>query len=146
MINPPTPFPLVPTIPAGSGRIALRAQGRTAAFSELSAAYPLKLLSPRTTQDKVAVVYVLTYGGGLVGGDQLKLCVNVEDEAVLVLLSQVSRRHSDSHVNFSDSNRRGPQKYSRLDQDNALRMCLVLKVLQQSLYSPKSRPKYSVSM
>ena len=92
MINPPTPFSLVPKIPAGSGRIALRAQGRTVAFSELSAAYPLKLLSPRTIQDKVAVAYVLTYGGGLVGGDQLKLRVDVEDEAVLVLLSQVSRR------------------------------------------------------
>ena len=129
MINPPTPFSLVPKIPAGSGRIALRAQGRTVAFSELSAAYPLKLLSPRTIQDKVAVAYVLTYGGGLVGGDQLQLRVDVGDEAVLVLLSQVSWRQSYSHVNVIDRVCRGPQKYSRLEQDNALRMCLVLKPL-----------------
>ncbi|KAK2461665.1 hypothetical protein APHAL10511_006128 [Amanita phalloides] len=85
-------FSVVPKIQAGTGRIALGAQGRSVAFSELSSAYPLKLLSPRTVQDKVAVVYVLTYGGGLVGGDQLKLRVNVEDEAVLAILSQGSTK------------------------------------------------------
>ena len=78
-----------PNIQAGSGRIVLGGQGRHVAFSELSSAYPLKLLSPRIVQNKVAVVYVLTYGGGLVGGDQLQLCVDVQDDAVLVLLSQV---------------------------------------------------------
>lgn len=146
MINPPTPFSLVPKIPAGSGRIALRAQGRTVAFSELSAAYPLKLLSPRTIQDKVAVAYVLTYGGGLVGGDQLKLRVDVEDEAVLVLLSQVSRRrHILTSTLLTVPNCRGPQKYSRLDQGSALRMCLV-QTLRQSLYPPQTRPKYSLLM
>lgn len=146
MINPPTPFSLVPKILAGSGRIALRAQGRTVAFSELSAAYPLKLLSPRTIQDKVAVAYVLTYGGGLVGGDQLKLRVDVEDEAVLVLLSQVSRRrHILTSTLLRVPNCRGPQKYSRLDQGSALRMCLVL-TLRQSRYPPKTRPKYSLLM
>lgn len=91
MVEPHTPPSLVPKIHAGSGRIALRAQGRSVAFSELSAAYPLKLLSPRAIQDNVAIVYVLTYGGGLVGGDQLKLNVSIEaHEAVLVILSQVS--------------------------------------------------------
>ena len=89
MLVPSNPSALVPKIQAGSGRIALGAQGQTVAFSELSSAYPLKLLSPRISQDRVAVVYVLTYGGGLVGGDQLKLHVDVEDKTILVLLSQV---------------------------------------------------------
>jgi urease accessory protein len=110
MIDPPTPFSLVPKIQAGSGRIALRAQGRSVAFSELSAAYPLKLLSPRTIHDKVAVVYVLTYGGGLVGGDQLKLCVNTEGEVVLVLLSQVSRHHILTSVLLTESRTTGFHK------------------------------------
>ncbi|KAF8349774.1 UreD urease accessory protein-domain-containing protein [Amanita rubescens] len=93
MIEPHFPPSQVPKIQAGNGRIALCAQGRSVAFSELSAAYPLKLLSPRAIQDNVAIVYVLTYGGGLVGGDQLKLHVNIEaHEAVLVLLSQGSTK------------------------------------------------------
>ncbi|KAF8634395.1 hypothetical protein AX15_000851 [Amanita polypyramis BW_CC] len=87
--NPSSP---VPKIQAGSGRIVLGAQGHTVAFSELSSAYPLKLLAPRIVQDTVAVVYVLTYGGGLVGGDQLKLCADVDDEATLVVLSQGSTK------------------------------------------------------
>lgn len=81
--------PLIPTIDAGGGRIILRSHGSNVAFSELSATYPLKLLSPRTTQDGVAIVYVLSYGGGLVGGDNLQLFVDVGPGGVLVLLSQV---------------------------------------------------------
>jgi urease accessory protein UreH len=38
------------------------------------------------------VVYMMTYGGGLVGGDHISLSVNIEHGARLVLLSQV--RHS----------------------------------------------------
>ena len=74
---------------AGSGRIALQAHGKEAAFAELSCTYPLKLLSPRTPQDGVAVVYMLTYGGGLVGGDRIALSVDVGARTTLMLLSQV---------------------------------------------------------
>lgn len=77
---------------AGSGRITVGNRGRDVALSELSSAYPLKLLSPRAVQSKVAVVYVLTYGGGLVGGDQLKLQADLEYETVLALLSQGSTK------------------------------------------------------
>lgn len=92
MFETGNPLPPVPKIQSGSGRIVLGAQGRGVAFSDLSCAYPLKLLSPRTFQDRVAVVYVLTYGGGLVGGDRLKLSVDVKDKTVLVLLSQGSTK------------------------------------------------------
>ncbi|KAF5385409.1 hypothetical protein D9757_005389 [Collybiopsis confluens] len=56
-------------IHAGGGRITLSCHGGKIWFSELSATYPLKLLSPNVTSDGVGVVYALTYGGGLVGGD-----------------------------------------------------------------------------
>lgn len=74
---------------AGNGRIVLGTHGMDAVFSELYAAYPLKLLSPRITEERVAVVYFLTYGGGLVGGDRVGLTVDVRDGAILVMLSQV---------------------------------------------------------
>jgi urease accessory protein len=88
-MQPPTPNPIT-QIETGSGRIVLRAHGSTAVFTELSYTYPLKLLSPRIDQEKLAVVYVLTYGGGLVGGDIVRLTVDVGPSALLVVLSQVS--------------------------------------------------------
>ncbi|KAF9076154.1 UreD-domain-containing protein [Rhodocollybia butyracea] len=78
-------------IPSGGGRIALSTHGGKAWFSELSATYPLKLLSPRISDD-VAIVYALTYGGGLVAGDCIHLSVKVECGAKLVLLSQGSTK------------------------------------------------------
>ncbi|KAL1719582.1 UreD urease accessory protein-domain-containing protein [Schizophyllum commune] len=77
---------------AGTGRICLSLLDSIAVFSELSATYPLKLLSPRTSPPDVAVVYILSYGGGLVGGDRVTLSVAVERGAVLVLLSQGSTK------------------------------------------------------
>lgn len=78
-------------IAAGAGRIVLDVHGDDAIFTELSYAYPLKLLSPRLGQPKVAVAYVLSYGGGLVGGDQVDVTATVKKDGVLVLLSQVRR-------------------------------------------------------
>ncbi|KAH8102510.1 UreD-domain-containing protein [Cristinia sonorae] len=75
-------------IEAGVGRIVLDAHGTDAIFTELSYAYPLKLLSPRLHQPKVAVVYVLSYGGGLVGGDQVDLSIEVQKDAILVVFTQ----------------------------------------------------------
>ncbi|TFK36836.1 UreD-domain-containing protein [Crucibulum laeve] len=79
-------------IHAGGGRICVASHGQKAVFSELSATYPLKLLSPRIAQDGVAVVYILSYGGGLVSGDRVDLSVDVQLGANLVLLSQGSTK------------------------------------------------------
>ncbi|KII93817.1 hypothetical protein PLICRDRAFT_100435 [Plicaturopsis crispa FD-325 SS-3] len=78
----------IDNIVAGDGRVVLRAHGPTAAFTELSYTYPLKLLSPRSVQDRIAVLYALTYGGGLVGGDRVNLSINVGADTVLVSLTQ----------------------------------------------------------
>lgn len=77
-------------IEPGVGRVVLRSHGPDAVFSELSYKYPLKLLSPQTHAHKTAVLYVVSYGGGLVGGDSVELTVEVLDESVLVMLTQVS--------------------------------------------------------
>jgi len=74
---------------SGSGRITVSLHGEKAVLSELSSTYPLKLLSPHI-YDGTAIVYILTYGGGLVGGDEVDLIVDIQVGARLVLLSQVS--------------------------------------------------------
>ncbi|KAG9314262.1 UreD urease accessory protein-domain-containing protein [Chiua virens] len=77
---------------AGHGRIACTSHGSSAVFTELSATYPLKVLSPLVVADTVAIVYVLSYGGGLVNGDHVKLNVHIKDGCKLVLLSQGSTK------------------------------------------------------
>ena len=79
-------------VQAGTGRIVVRSADvhAQAVISELAASYPLKLLSPRSPRRNVCVVYMLTYGGGLVAGDQVNVSAEVLDGAVLVLLTQVS--------------------------------------------------------
>lgn len=80
----------IPHIDTGTGRIVLRLHGALPVFSELCSTYPLKLLSPRVGHSEgVAIVYVLTYGGGLVGGDTIQLAIDVGPSGKLVLLTQV---------------------------------------------------------
>ncbi|KAG8927544.1 hypothetical protein FRC02_008072 [Tulasnella sp. 418] len=80
----------------GRGKATLRSIGRDAVFSELSYAYPLKLLTPRLhhseTASGVAILYVLSYGGGLVSDDQVHLSVDVGPDSSLVILTQGSTK------------------------------------------------------
>lgn len=76
-------------IQPGHGRVVLRNDGSSNIFTEMSAMYPLKLLSPQLPSSDVSVVYMLSYGGGLVGGDRVQLSVEVQDGARLAILSQV---------------------------------------------------------
>lgn len=88
--------PPIQHIDVGGGRIVSRRHGSEIVFSELSSTYPLKLLSPRVTHDSgVALVYIISYGGGLVGGDRVKLSVDVGSDTSLMLLSQVSTKYND---------------------------------------------------
>ena len=83
--------PEIKTVAAGRGQIMLSVHGTKAIFEELSAAYPLKLLAPRVCREAVAIVYLLTYGGGLVAGDRVELDVQLKGGSKLLVLSQVSR-------------------------------------------------------
>ena len=90
MSSPSSSDCTIPKIRAGDGRIIVEFdpyRGHT--FAQLSCTYPLKLLSPRSKEDSVAIVYILSYGGGLVGGDEVELEVGVREGASLMLLSQV---------------------------------------------------------
>ncbi|KDQ12931.1 hypothetical protein BOTBODRAFT_34072 [Botryobasidium botryosum FD-172 SS1] len=77
----------------GKGRAVLRKSGNEASFSELSYSYPLKLLSPQGASDApVAIAYMMSYGGGLVSGDQVELDVDVGAGTSLLLLTQGSTK------------------------------------------------------
>ncbi|ROV87698.1 hypothetical protein VMCG_10563 [Cytospora schulzeri] len=52
--------------------------------------YPLKLITPPKNhqQDKSALVFLLSYGGGLVGGDTVDLSIDVQADARLSVVTQ----------------------------------------------------------
>ncbi|KAI0004210.1 UreD-domain-containing protein [Russula compacta] len=93
---------------AGHGKITAQIHNNQVVFPLLSYTYPLKLLSPRMHQEGVAVVYMMTYGGGLVGGDRISVSINIEQGAQLVLLSQGSTKVFKARVGFRAAVRTAP--------------------------------------
>jgi urease accessory protein len=98
MSLPPYPFPATASVP-GEGLIELRARApNQQVLSALTYQYPLKIISPdphralNERQDPVTVIFLLTYGGGLVGGDKIDLDVDLGDHTRLVLLTQGSTK------------------------------------------------------
>lgn len=58
-------------------------------FETVQFSYPLKLIVPkRHFMDRLNVLYMISYGGGLVAGDRVVMHVEVEKGATLVLLTQ----------------------------------------------------------
>lgn len=77
----------------GKGHIVLSSLGQgTQTLSTLSFQYPLKLISPRLPGQPCTSVFMMSYGGGLVGGDQIELSVNIERGCKLSLLTQGSTK------------------------------------------------------
>lgn len=84
-----SPFPKSSSA-AGEGRVVVRLlpQG-ISGLESCTYQYPLKLIAPtRPSQAKSVLVFLLSYGGGLVGGDQVSLCVDVRESARLALATQ----------------------------------------------------------
>jgi urease accessory protein len=78
---------------AGSGRLRFEcaeASGRTR-LVDAFAASPLKIVQPRNHGSAVWAV-TSTYGGGLLGGDNITLDVDVGENAQAVLMSQASTK------------------------------------------------------
>jgi urease accessory protein UreH len=78
----------------GKGHIVLSQAGDTSSqvLSTLSFQYPLKLISPRLPGQPCTSVFMMSYGGGLVGGDEIDLSVVVESDTKLCLLTQGSTK------------------------------------------------------
>lgn len=77
----------------GQAAITVKAAAAGSRISELSSAYPVKLISPRSSHDRRAVlVFILSYGGGIVPGDNVTLRVQVDAGCRLGLLTQGSTK------------------------------------------------------
>ena len=84
-----SPFPKSSSS-AGDGCIIARSlpAGGTG-IETLTFQYPLKLISPSSrVNEKSALVFLLSYGGGLVGGDHVNLSIEVKKGARLSIVTQ----------------------------------------------------------
>ncbi|RMZ77424.1 hypothetical protein DV738_g4418, partial [Chaetothyriales sp. CBS 135597] len=93
MALPTSPFAASSSIPGnGEIRVSLLQPGQQV-LTTCKYQYPLKLVAPDPHQAgtdnnrHVTVVFLLTYGGGLVGGDKLSLDVELEPSTNLVLVT-----------------------------------------------------------
>lgn len=83
-----------PTSQPGRGELEVRLlPPSTSTLSALAFSYPLKLISPPSTPNaRCVLVFMLTYGGGLVAGDSVDLHVNICPAARLGLVTQGSTK------------------------------------------------------
>jgi urease accessory protein len=98
---PSNPFAASASIP-GHGNITLAIlPPATPVLQTVSYQYPLKLIAPAAitlssanydAYSLVHTVFLLTYGGGLVGGDAVNLHVNLAPKTRLILLTQGSTK------------------------------------------------------
>ncbi|KAF7872084.1 uncharacterized protein EAF02_009189 [Botrytis sinoallii] len=84
-----SPFPPSSSAP-GEGHLVVHLLPHSiSALSGMTFQYPLKLISPSpSAEQKSVLVFLLTYGGGLVGGDQVHLKIDVNPNAKLSIVTQ----------------------------------------------------------
>ncbi|EKD14778.1 UreD urease accessory protein [Drepanopeziza brunnea f. sp. 'multigermtubi' MB_m1] len=84
-----SPFPKSTSAPGEGCLVVHLLPQKISGLSTISFQYPLKLISPSPSADQRSVlVFLLTYGGGLVGGDQVHLVIDVRPEARLSIVTQ----------------------------------------------------------
>ncbi|OTA94623.1 hypothetical protein M434DRAFT_394556 [Hypoxylon sp. CO27-5] len=84
-----SPFPKSSSL-AGEGRIVVKlSPNDISTLESMTYQYPLKLISPAILSEQSSVlVFLLSYGGGLVGGDQINLSIEVRPKARLSIVTQ----------------------------------------------------------
>jgi urease accessory protein len=84
-----SPFPSSSSAP-GDGRIVVKVlPAGGSGLETITYQYPLKLISPTASADhKSVLVFLLSYGGGLVAGDAVNLFITVHDAARLSVVTQ----------------------------------------------------------
>jgi len=96
MSLPKSPFAASSSSPGlGSIVLSLLPPGKQV-LTSFTYQYPLKLIAPdphfSPGNNHVSVVFLLTYGGGLVGGDRISLSISLEECSHLVLVTQGSTK------------------------------------------------------
>ncbi|KAI9274644.1 UreD urease accessory protein-domain-containing protein [Phascolomyces articulosus] len=72
----------------GKGVLVCQCRDTRAQFSRLQAQYPLKFIPTKAYADSLAAVYMLSYGGGVVSGDEFDISLTIEENAILLLMTQ----------------------------------------------------------
>lgn len=72
----------------GKGILVCQCNGQKSRFSRIHAQYPLKFVPTTGHADRLAVAYMLSYGGGIVSGDTFDVSISVEPRAILLLMTQ----------------------------------------------------------
>jgi urease accessory protein len=80
-----------PGLPAGRGWIDVVRRGERSVVTRALATSPLRLLTPRN-HGRGAWIYTATYGGGLLGGDDIRLDVSVGAGATAMMSTQASTK------------------------------------------------------
>ena len=84
-----SPFPSSSSAPGEGRLVAKLLPNGFSGLETISYQYPLKLISPsRSSESKSVLAFLLSYGGGLVGGDQVNLSIQVRTKAKLSIVTQ----------------------------------------------------------
>ncbi|KAG6033938.1 hypothetical protein E4U41_006772 [Claviceps citrina] len=129
------PFPKSSSVPGEGQIVAKTLPGGGNGIESMAYQYPLKLISPTspTGGQKSALVFIMSYGGGLVGGDAVSLTVHVQSKANLILVTQ---GHTKIFKSPSPDVVTSQLLKTRVDQAAAL--CLLpdpVQPFQDSLYT-----------
>ena len=100
---------------AGSGRLCFASVAGRTVVTRAAAAAPLKILNPRNAGTS-AWVYLATYGGGLVGGDQVRVQVEIGPRAAALVSTQASTKV------YRSPHRAGQTLDARVAEDGLLAM------------------------
>lgn len=84
-----SPFPKSTPTAGGGSIVAGTLPSGSSGLEVMRYQYPLKLISPSPTGEQLSIlVFLLSYGGGLVGGDSVDLSVKVKTGSKLSLVTQ----------------------------------------------------------
>ncbi|KAG2192159.1 hypothetical protein INT46_009393 [Mucor plumbeus] len=72
----------------GKGILICSCYNQRSKFERIHAQYPLKFIPTTGHADRLAVVYMLSYGGGVISGDTFSIDMTVNKDAILLLMTQ----------------------------------------------------------
>ncbi|KAI7898284.1 UreD urease accessory protein-domain-containing protein [Cokeromyces recurvatus] len=72
----------------GKGILICTCYHQQSKFERIHAQYPLKFIPTQGHADRLAVVYMLSYGGGIVSGDTFHIDMTIKENAILLLMTQ----------------------------------------------------------
>ncbi|KAI8645027.1 UreD urease accessory protein-domain-containing protein [Parasitella parasitica] len=72
----------------GKGIVICSCYNERSKFERIHAQYPLKFIPTTGHADRLAVVYMLSYGGGVISGDTFSIEMTVNTNAILLLMTQ----------------------------------------------------------